>query len=176
MGMMRCGRIRSGASSRLESWRRAGSGAVSSGAVLIRINSLISLAMEQPSGPPYRIKLALRVLSAGVVSVAGLHGEALGLRRQVDFAVTGCTRGLVGSVAQAVLISQLFVDALVDVLQRVLIRALEKGAAGFLGNALENFLAVRPGGLGHPAPPASAAPHARTEHGTEAATSTPGTL
>src|SRR4029077_12810146 len=78
---------------------------------------------------------------------------------------------LVRSVGEAVLVAQVFLNLGVDFVHRVLLGDLEEPPAGFLGNLLEDFLAVGPFFLPRvPAAPAAAA-H-RAAHPESAGTAT----
>lgn len=79
--------------------------------------------------------------SAGVVAFAGLE-EAFPVFGQVDEELVVAVGVVSGTEAEAVLGAEFFGDLLVDVGERLFFSDGEDAAAGFVGDALENFLAV----------------------------------
>src|SRR5579863_1207860 len=77
------------------------------------------------------------------VAVARLHGEAFAFRGHFDFAESPAV-GFIGRVSQVVLAAQFFLYLLVNLIDRHFLRDLEKRAAGFFRDPLQDFLAVAP--------------------------------
>src|SRR5712692_7199362 len=80
-------------------------------------------------------------LPLGVIPVSCLHHQAFLFDGQADLAEPGI--GPVRRIAQAVLVAQLLLNAIVDLLDGLLLGDFKKAPAGFLRNPLENFLSVR---------------------------------
>src|ERR1041385_1118318 len=75
-----------------------------------------------------------------VISVAGADRQPLALHRNQQLVVAAAA--LVGRVTQVVLVSQLFFDLIVDLVERHFAGHVEVSAAGFLGDALQDLLAI----------------------------------
>src|SRR5664279_4776702 len=78
---------------------------------------------------PCRPKLRLRRIVAAVVSVSGLHHQVLLRSCQMDLVVAGGGISFVRRIAQAVLIAQLFFNARVDLINRLLLGDFKEATA-----------------------------------------------
>jgi len=79
---------------------------------------------------------------AEVVTVAGLNDEVFLLGDdELNFVVADCV-AFVRGVGEAVLVAQVFLNLRLNLVDRILLGDLEKPPARFLGNLLEDFLAV----------------------------------
>src|SRR5271167_3438504 len=81
-------------------------------------------------------------LLSSVVAVAGLDEETFLVETEIDLVVTAGGGVLGGSVAETVLRAKLLGDLVVDLGDVLIFLDLEETAAGLLGHARENFLAV----------------------------------
>jgi hypothetical protein len=78
----------------------------------------------------------------GVISLPRLHDQAFGLYRDADSPEAARIR-FFGREAQAVLTSQLFLDAVVDLIDGQFFRDFEKTSARLLRDLFEDTLALR---------------------------------
>src|SRR5271165_6378888 len=92
--------------------------------------------------PGMRGALRLRV-----VSLARLHDEVFVGGGQIDLVVARAGDGLVGGVAEAVLVAQLLLNLGIDLIDRLFLRHFKEAAASFAGDALQDFLAIGMRGL-----------------------------
>src|SRR5216684_2696124 len=90
---------------------------------------------RRPTPLRSRLSYALRV-----ITVSRLHHQVFFLHGQLDFSIP---RSRFRRVSQTVLIPQLFLDLIVDLFNRRLLRYFEEPAAGFFRETLQDFLAVR---------------------------------
>src|ERR1035438_6556316 len=79
---------------------------------------------------------------ARVVAFAGLHHQHLLLGGEVNAAVLAVVGAALGSVADAVLAAQIFLDGFVDFVDGHALGNLEEPAAGFARDALQHCLAA----------------------------------
>src|SRR5271167_3864252 len=105
----------------------------------------------------WRSALLLRV-----ISLARLHDEVFIGGGQRDPVITRAGDGLVGRVAQAVLVAQLLFDLGVDLIDGLFLGHFKESAAGFTRDALQNLLAIRMGGLLRISTAAGTAAHSTT--------------
>src|SRR4029077_3711738 len=99
------------------------------------------------------------VLLPEVVAVAGLDYEVFLFGDDEMNLVVAERVALVRRVGEAVLVAQVFLNLGVDFVPRVLLGDLEDPPAGFLGNLLEDFLAVGPFFLPRVPAASAATPH-----------------
>src|ERR1019366_590409 len=89
------------------------------------VSRLSALQKHWPGNP----KLRLGRIAAAVVAVSGLHHKIFLRGCQMDLTVARCGVSLVGRIAQAVLVAQLFFNAGVDLIDRLLLGNFKEAAA-----------------------------------------------
>jgi hypothetical protein len=75
-------------------------------------------------------------LPISVVSIPRLHRQVLVLRRELNVVITGSRTLLIGCVAHAVLGSQFFNDAVVDLAHALLFSNFKEPSTRFFGDPL----------------------------------------
>src|ERR1019366_1365661 len=80
---------------------------------------------------------------SAIVPVASLNTQVFPLGRQDYFVISGLGVGRIRRVTQAVLTAQIFLDLAERFINGVLFGYFEESPARFLGEAFEDFLAVR---------------------------------
>src|ERR1017187_515942 len=88
------------------------------------VSRLSALQKHWPGNPTLRL-----CRTAAVVAISGLHRQVFLRGCQMDLVIAGSGIGLVRRVAQAVLVAQLFFNAGVDLIDRLLLGNFKEAAA-----------------------------------------------